>query len=247
MLVKFMEQSINAVTSGIASILHGSRPSVFLLGSAVLDDFKLGSSDIDILCLTEEVIRPEQAEKLVNLRRTLSAEKPENPYFKLFEGVMLTLNAFLCGSGDVIVYWGTSGQRILSNYEFCPLCRIVLLEHGKCLYGSDLRHLIPYPDRAEIIAAIKKHCNTIRQHGKSGGGWLLDIARCLYTLRTGKIISKTKAGEWAIGENICPDAEAVKYAVEMRKNPLEFKHRGNISEAHIQKFADVLKAELYSQ
>jgi hypothetical protein len=40
-------------------------------------------------------------------------------------------------------------------------------------------------------------------------GWLLDIARCIYSLRTGGVIAKTAVGEWAVKENIAPDAQSV--------------------------------------
>lgn len=34
-------------------------------------------------------------------------------------------------------------------------------------------------------------------------GWLLDISRGIYTLRTGEVIAKTKAGEWALQQGLC--------------------------------------------
>jgi len=245
-----MEQSIDIMVNRITSILQDNNPSIFLFGSAVRDDFKLGWSDIDIICLTDKPIQNVQANKLVNLRQTLTSEHERNPYFRLFEGGMLTLDAFLNNVDDIVVYWGTSGQQIANTYKLCPFGKTELLENGRLLYGNDIRYLIPYPTRAEIIEAIINHYKTIRQHGKSGGGWLLDIARCLYTLRTNKIIAKTKAGEWALAENICPDISIMNKIVEIRKNPLEFKDNKDINqwlsnlEPHIQKFADILEEEL---
>ena len=245
-----MEQSISIMVNRIADILKENNLSAFLFGSVVLDDFKLGWSDIDIICLTDNVIQEEQAGKLVNLRQSLMSEHQDNPYFKLFEGGILTLDSFLHNTVDTVVYWGTSGQRITNRYELCPFGKIELIENGRHVYGSDFRHFISYPTRSEIIEAIKSHYHTIRQYGKSGGGWLLDIARCLYTLRTSKVIAKTKAGEWAIEENICPDLSIMKKVIEIRKNPLEFENNEeikqwqNMLEEPIQKFADILEAEL---
>ena len=248
--VQTMEQSINIMTSRIASILCANKPSIFLFGSVVFDDFRLGWSDIDFICLTEKSISTEQADELVNLRQTLLAGYPGNRYFRLFEGIMMTREAFLENSEDTVVYWGTSGQRVTKAFQLCPFSTIELIENGKLLYGSDFRNQMSYPTRAEIITAIKNHCETIRQHGKSGSGWLLDIARCLYTLRTNKIITKTKAGEWAIHEKICPDISILERAVAIRKNPLELRKDDEVQnweqslEWHIQQFADVLAAEL---
>lgn len=77
---------------------------------------------------------------------------------------------------------------------------------------------------------------------------MLDIARCIYTLRTGKIIAKTEAAEWAI-EN-CPDPDALRFALKVHRNPLEYKddketfdYAETLAEP-IQCFADVLEKEL---
>ena len=248
-----MEQSIKIMVNRITEILENNNPSIFLFGSVVLDDFKLGWSDIDFICLTEKSITNEQADELVNLRQTLLAEYPGNKYFRLFEGVMLTLQAFLNNDEDTVVYWGTSGQRLTNRGGLCPFGKIELLESGRLLCGNDFRHFISYPTRKEIIEEIKKHYETIRQQGNFGGTWYLDIARCLYTLKTNKLIAKTKAGEWAIDENICPDISVMKKIVEIRKNPIELKNDEEIKRwlktlgEHIQKFADVLEAELRTE
>ena len=244
-----MEQSIAIMANEIKNILHENKPSIFLFGSVVLDDFRLGWSDIDFLCLTEMEINHEQADELVNLRQTLLEKHRVNQYFRLFEGAMMTLEAFITKSDDTVIYWGTSGQRITTSWELCPFGKIELLENGRFLCGNDFRHLISYPSRQEIVIAIKNHYDTIRQHGKSGGGWLLDIARCLYTLKTNNVTTKTKAGEWAIQKNICPDISVMKKILAIRKHPLKFadeetRQWQSTLGKYIQKFADVLEAEL---
>lgn len=65
----------------------------------------------------------------------------------------------------------------------------------------DIRDLVDYPKKEEVISAIKGHYNAIGTYAVKtdqslySAGWMLDIARCLYTLETGKIIGKTSAGE----------------------------------------------------
>ena len=288
-----MEKSIEIMTARISSILKDNEPSIHLFGSIVLDDFKLGWSDIDFVCLTKKAINNEQASKLVNLRQVLLEEYPEDKYFKLFEGIMMTLEAFLMNKSDTVVYWGTSGQRITNNGALCPFSKIQLLDNGRLLHGNDFCHLISYPTRDEIIEAIKQTYKTISKYGieSPGCGWFLDIARCLYTLRKNNvkqfsfksassvaekcveafafsartrpfkggiaIIAKTKAGEWAIEENICPDVSIMKKIIEIRKNPLKFRGdkgtrgwRKDINEWEktlippMKRFLDVFEAEL---
>jgi len=236
----------------IVNILNDNMPSIFLLGSVVLDDFKLGWSDIDFICLTEKIINNEQANELVNLRQTLLAEEPGNKYYRLFEGVMMTLEAFLNNYEDNVIYWGTSGQRFTNKGGLSPFSKMELLENGSLLYGNDFRYLISYPTRTEIVEAIKETYENISKYGIEypGGSWLLDIARCLYTLKTNKVIAKTKAGEWAVKENICPDVSVMERVIEIRKNPIELKNSEETKEwnktlgPNIQRLLDVLKIEL---
>lgn len=250
-----MEQSINIMVSRIIDILKDNNPSIFLYGSVVLDDFRLGWSDIDMICLTDKAIQEQQADELVNLRQTLLSEYQGNQYFRLFEGGMLTLNAFLKNTEDTVVYWGTSGQRIRNDYGLCPFSKIELLENGRLLYGNDFRHLIAYPARHEIIEAVRNHYESIRKYTHSlqsirSTGSILDIARCLYTLKTMKVISKTKAGEWALEQDLFSDKDVLERIIEIRKTPMKYNDDENTLKwvsslvPYVQKFADILESEL---
>ena len=252
-----LQESIQTVRDTIAAILAENAPSVYLYGSIVLDDFRLGWSDIDILVLTEKQISPAQAERLVRLRQELTAREPENPYYRLFEGGMLQLSAFLTDTPDTVVYWGTSGERITDRYVFDSFCKTELLDHGVLLYGRDVRNQVIRPSYEDLRTDVRRHYETIREHGGNTGrslyslGWLLDISRCIYTLRTGKIIAKTNAGEWALENGLCPDASALQTALRVRKEPRQFEENESLREyaenlgSIIQAYADVLEKELY--
>ena len=241
-----MQRAIDKMVREISSILSDVKPSIYLYGSSVLDDFKLGWSDIDILVLTDSQMSEGQAQSLVGLRQAMLADEPGNLYYRSFEGGMLTLDAFLSGASDRVVYWGTSGERVTDRYVFDSFCMAELVESGVLLYGADIRNILN----------VKHHYETIRQYAQSTGrsfytfGWLLDIARCIYTLRTGRIIAKTAAAKWALGNNLCPDADAMQYALRVRRNPLKYKEDkltfdyAETLAVPIQRFADVLEHEL---
>ncbi len=251
-----MKQSIEIMKNHIVNILLHNKPSVYLYGSVVLEDFKLGWSDIDILCLTEKTITDEQANKLVNLRKELLDEYKGNFYFRLFEGGFLTVDAFINDIPDTVVYWGTSGQRITSKHNFDPFSMIELKENGYLLYGDDVRNKFSYPTNDDIKKAVINHYNTIRKYSVTtnrslySAGWLLDIARCIFTLRTGKIIAKTKAGKWALENNLVPDVEIMKKVINIREEPNKYKYDDEIMKwteklgEYIQSFADVLEKEI---
>lgn len=126
-----MEKFIEKMTNKIRNILADNKPTLYFYGSIVLKDFKLGWSDIDFLCLTEEPMNEKQAYQLLNLRQFLIEDEPDNKYYRLFEGAFLTLNTFCQKSEDIVVYWGTTGQRITDVYHFDSFSMISLLTHGR--------------------------------------------------------------------------------------------------------------------
>ena len=239
-----LNEAIKMMTSEIIAILADSKPTVYLYGSVVLDDFQLGWSDIDILVLTGREITEQQANVLVGLRQALSERYLANPYFRLFEGGMLSADAFLQGKSGRTVYWGTSGQRITDGYKMDSFGSAELLDSGILLFGGDIRPRMTYPTYEQMRDDVARHLQAARTHGVSVG-WLLDIARGIYTVRTGKIIAKTTAGEWAAKEGLCPDSDAMQQAVKIRREPQRYtKEEKTVGNAAIQRFADILEGEL---
>jgi predicted nucleotidyltransferase len=250
------QQAIDKIACSIQRVLFDNPVSIYLYGSIPLGDFRLGWSDIDILVLTDKQITKEQAKKLVGLRQVMLEKEPGNPYYRSFEGGMLTLDAFLTGKADRVVYWGTGSEKMTDHYVLDSFCITELIESSILLYGNDIRNQLKQPDFSQLYTDIKRHYDTIRKYAQKTGrsiysfSWMLDIARCIYTLRTGKIIAKTDAGKWALENGLCPAPDALKTALKVRKSPLEFKtdesaldYAQTLGEP-IQKFADVLEKEL---
>lgn len=253
---------MNGSVLGKAKILYreisdllGARPSFYLYGSVVLDDYRPGWSDIDFLCLAPSPVSEIAAEKLVTLRQVLEKQY-RDPEYRAFEGAVLWEEAFWSKTPCASVYWGTSGQRVQTNYTLDCFSRYELLTSGVLLFGEDHRSRWELPSRTELRHAVRFHYDTIRLHASDTGeslyscGWLLDIARCLYTLRTGEVIAKTAAGEWALELGLCPSPAAMERALAIRKDPALFftdtgcrRWCGTLG-PEIQRFADVLEREL---
>ena len=238
-----LNEAMQMMTDEIVSILADNKPTIYLFGSVALDDFKFGWSDIDIAVLTEHEITEHQADILVGLRQTMLERFPGNPYFRLFEGGMLSADAFLNGKNERTVYWGTSGQRITDNWGMDSFGMAELLDSGVLVYGDDIRQKMTYPAYAQMRDDVARSVRTVRQYGNSVG-WLLDIARGIYTLRTGKVIAKTAAGEWALENGLCPDADAMQKAIQIRKDPTKYSKDDKSVDADVVGcFADVIDAE----
>ena len=251
-----INRSIETMVQKISGNLDNHIHSIWLYGSVVMDDFRLGWSDIDLLVLADNPVTEGQALELVGLRQAMSASEPGNPFYRFFEGIIAGKDEYLAGSFSRLVYWGTSGQRIIDCYQQDPFAAFELAKYGRSVYGADDRSIFPVPSEEDLAAAVRRHYETIRKYAVQTDeklyscGWLLDIARCIYTLRTGNVVAKTQAGLLALAEHIFENEEPLKKTVEIRQNPLVYKNRDEVKEwlkslgPTVQQYADVLEREL---
>ncbi len=252
-----MDEAIRRMTGEIVRIMEGRVSGVWLYGSVVLDDFRLGWSDLDFIALTDEAPSERQAGALLTLRQDMLAKEPGNPYDRAFEGIIAGSAEFRDRSFSRLIYWGTSGQRITDRYALDPFSALELARYSRIVYG-DRPWSFPAPERAELVRGVREHLACIRTYAAQTDeslyscGWLLDIARCVYTLRHNDVIAKTRAGVWALEEHLFSDEEPLRKAVEIRKQPLAFKDREETKQwlkglgPVVQRYADVLERELRS-
>ena len=224
MLEPRLRLAINTMAVSIFNILESVQPSIYLYGSVTAEDFRPGWSDIDLLVLTQAPITETQADLLLTLRQQLAQRDPDTPYYRAFEGGMLDLGSFLTNESTRVVYWGTTGERIKERHDFSAFDRASLLQNGQLLLGKDVRRHFEMPEYPEIATAVISHAVSIRQHGKGARslyayGWLLDIARCMYTLVNGRLTTKTTAAQWALDEHLCPCPAELSMALTVRRQP----------------------------
>ncbi len=255
-MMKNLSQSIGRMAERICAILDKNVHSVWLYGSVVLDDFRLGWSDIDLLVLASGRITVQQAQQLVGLRQTMLNAEPDNLYYRSFEGIIADVHEYLSGSFSRLVYWGTSGERITDRFQQDVFSSYKLAKCGRSLYGEDDRSIFAEPSALSLREAVRQHYETIRRFAAQTDetlyscGWLLDISRCIYTLRHSDVIAKTQAGIWALSEHIFEDEEPLKKAVMIRQNPMAYRDRNDIKlwlkglGPTVQQYADVLEREL---
>ena len=250
-----LDSAIARMTREIVTIMDRKIYGIWLYGSTVLDDFRPGWSDIDFVALTDGEISEPQAEKLLTLWQQLTEDEPDNPYYRSFEGVIAGLDEYRRRSFRRLVYWGTSGQRVTDRYSPDVFSAFELAKYGKPVCGGKT-WILPVPGREELVRAVRAHYDTIRRYAVHTDesmyscGWLLDIARCVYTLRTGDVTAKTRAGAWALEKHIFPDETALRKTLEIRLNPPAFKNDegtkrwlGSLGPV-VQRYADVLEHEL---
>ncbi len=250
-----MFESIHRMSREIGAILDGSVYGIWLYGSAAMDDFRPGWSDIDLITLTDDAITATQAEKLLTLRQDMLDREPGNPYYRSFEGVTANAEEYRKQTFSRLVYWGTSGQRITDRYTPDAFSAFELARYGKSVYGGK-PWILPAPGKEELIRAVRGHYESIRKYAVQTDeslyscGWLLDICRCIYTLRYNDVIAKTRAGIWALEERLFRDEMPLRKTVEIRQDPPAFKNRDDLKPwlkglgPVVQEYADVLEHEL---
>ncbi len=254
-----LDRAIERMAGRIVRILENDVHSIWLYGSIVLDDFRPGWSDIDLLVLAGHPVTGLQARQLVGLRQTLAEEAPDSPYDRLFEGIIADKDEYLTGSFSTLVYWGTSGQRITGRYRQDVFSAYELATCGKSVYGAKDRSIFPLPSVSDLNEAVRQHYATIRRYATETDerlyscGWLLDIARCIYTLRYHDVIAKTRAGIWALSEHLFDDEEPLRKAIRIRQNPMAAGNRDDVKQwlrglgPVVQQYADVLQRELNNE
>ncbi|MBQ9121613.1 MAG: nucleotidyltransferase domain-containing protein [Clostridia bacterium] len=250
-----METAIQAFINELHTVLSDKLLAVYLYGSMTLDDFRPGWSDIDILCLTDGTVTAEEAARLVDLRQTL-AEREDNSYYRCFEGAVVSLDEFKVGTYTRVVYWGTGKQKVTDQYGFDAFSLFELMRYGRLLRGKDIRGELALPSYEELKRNVLRHYETIRKYAVQTGesiyscGWLLDIARCIYTLRHYDILGKTQAGEWALANGLCPIADEMRRTLALRQDPIGQMAKTGTKEwlrslgPAVQRFADILEEEL---
>lgn len=251
-----MKKSINKMINALSNILGSNIESIYLYGSVVSNDYRKGWSDIDFICFTKSLFTDEQAEKLKMLRQTLLIKEPKNKFYRKFEGIIVPLDDFINNKFSKLVYWGTSGQRIKQEHCVDVFSKYEIIKYGKLVYGKEVKNQLFMPSHDELKDAIKKHYFSIREHAKTTDkslyscGWLLDISRCIYTLKHNDVISKTEAGKWALKNKICPVEKELKNALKIRKRPTRYINKEKTQQwlsslGHsVQLYANVLQKEL---
>lgn len=248
-----MRKSINLMVEKIKTILQDNFMSLYIYGSIVYKDYRHGWSDIDFICFTNKPIKDSTAEQLLMLRQEMLKIYPRNEYFRKFEGIFTSLNGYLNNKQEKIVYWGTSGQRIKDSHALDAFAKYELKHNSILISGNHLEDKFIEPSFDELKTEIYKHYKSIREYAVVTDeslyscGWLLDISRCIFTLKYKKVISKTKAGEWALKNDICPFKTDLKKTIKIRKKPLRYKEKEETKKwlcglgNKVQEYANVLQ------
>lgn len=217
----------------ICNIQPGFIEGIYLTGSLPLNDFYSNKSDIDFLVFCRELPDEKMAMQLKQIHKTI-----ENKYQKPdLSGSYLTFESILTGEPE--------SKRVLSyhekkmrfqNFEMAPVSLSELKTNAITVVGAQANTLPIYIRPQKLNEFLYENINTywkkwIKQYSSffhrkiillafpRFTEWsVLGIARQYYTLQTGKITSKTEAGQYCLQHLPEKYHPIIKEAIEIRKD-----------------------------
>jgi predicted nucleotidyltransferase len=187
----------------VSAILKGKFVALYVFGSLAMDDFGEHQSDIDFMVLISKPLSDAEGKRLQVLHEKLRAfrfgDKLEGEYVEISalhaEGVKGTVARCEGGILKLNVQSEISAENILD-----------LRQNAYAVCGPNPKSVIPAVPRETVNRVMQdylKELNEELKHIKSKSlNWLssivLDICRTLYTLKTGRITSKSAGARWAL-------------------------------------------------
>ena len=189
--------------SEVKATLNEKFLALYVFGSLGMGDFSKHQSDIDFLALIANSIGPAKGKRLQRvhdkLRVTkfgdrlegeyvlisaLGVEETEGPVARCEEGVLL-----------VDVPSKLSAENILD-----------IRQNAIVIYGPNPESIVPYVSQQSVKKAAQEYLKELNNELKRSKSrdlkWLssgaLNTCRTLYTLKTGKIASKSAGAKWAL-------------------------------------------------
>jgi hypothetical protein len=210
---EFMARLLPHVSS-LLEELRGRLP--LLLGRTLVGLYTYGSltqrafdpkrSDVDCIAVTR---RDLSRAELSALRRELARLATANPWTARLQLLIVLKHELLKMNGTGYVY--QFGRLSRSGSDGNPIIWLNVLESGRVLVGPEPRSFVPPITPAMLFQALTRELRYLRVEisEKPHGKWrdvrsyraytALTVCRILYSLRTGRIVSKPRAAAWAIG------------------------------------------------
>lgn len=202
---------LNAI---LADLVKGARASLggnfigaYLQGSFALGDFDV-HSDVDFLIVVEHDLSADDLARLQDVHSQIF--DLQSPWAQHLEGSYFPKDTLKrCSSvGTALWFLGNCGRELVrSDHDDKAHVRWIAREHGITLAGPPPQTLIgPVPTdvlRQEALATMRVWANHIASGGRElTNRWaqpyvVLSYCRMLNTLRTGTVVSKRAAAEWA--------------------------------------------------
>lgn len=214
-----MPNEVNNILEMYCGLLRNKIPGtvrgVYLYGSLVLHDFKFGSSDIDFITVVNRSLADGEIAILDEIHGMVRKYFPRPP----LNGIYVQVQDIGGMEEDIepIPYYLDGTMHKAGYFEINPVTWFELKEHGVTILGPDISILDFSFDFNTITEYIADNINAYWSNwvGRARNGlsrhsvglffskemveWgVLGVTRQYYTLREKDVVSKSKAGEYAL-------------------------------------------------
>lgn len=185
----------------LITLLGENLVAVYVMGSLFMGDFAEASSDVDFLVVTVHTPTREGMEQLARLHKRLN---DISPWGARLEGAYAAESALRpWGIDGTIVAIEPGGPLCEGPSEYSADNMLALRDHSMTLYGPPATRVVPPVDRATLEEGLRAYLDDLLERASSpapglgeAASWLLNIARCLFGLQTGRPCTKTEAAQW---------------------------------------------------
>lgn len=191
---------MHKLTSGLRKTLGSALAGVYLGGSAAAGEFCEATSDLDFLVVTNGTLSLEDALAVELMHRDLMARYP---LAARLEGDYAPRHALIPqGTSEPVpgcekgVFLPRVGDVVLSAAHIRDM-----RENGLSFFGPQVAEMLPAVTAEQMCAAVREllshglgPCRTAQDVATEA----LNLIRSLYTLHTGKPITKPAGAAWAL-------------------------------------------------
>lgn len=211
------QSEIDLASSTVLALLDRHMPSLLqsfnLVGSAVDGDFQVGRSDLDFVAVLKRPLSEADVEGLVVVHRLYASD----PTLPLLDGIWVAEDELIAGPDKAAEGPSTRDGLFLAHAQGNrnPVTWLALADQPRTVAGALDRTNI-WRDPARLLSWTRENVESywVPWHARSGrllsgaglallrpanAMWgVLGISRLHYTVATGRIASKSEAGEHAL-------------------------------------------------
>jgi len=193
---------LQLLSERLQSEFDADLAGVYVHGSIALGDYRHGSSDVDLLVVTErELVGDDRA----RVRRLHDGLRRDAPQASLLEGMYLSRAALSASDRAARHLYVKRGRLRPGGHRVGPTARAMARSHGVALFGPPAAELFPEVAPEAVVAEMDYNLNVYwaRQLRRPYlylfdapvEFALLTLPRIVHTLETGTMISKGAAAD----------------------------------------------------
>ena len=204
---------VNHLKRNMKEILNDNFAGLYIHGSLAMGGFHPGKSDIDVLVITEELVRIEVKRELARFFLAYS----NSPYpieISILTTKQLSHWQHPCPyEFHSSEFWRERYEEDLLNEASCFInddshtdadlaAHITIINHrGICVEGKPIKEVFPFVPRQDYLSSILADYQDCLEHLEEDPIYCsLNLIRVYWYVKEGVISSKLEAGNWAIRE-----------------------------------------------